>query len=356
MCGAILLSSMSSLTVTELRSDHDGLLWDQYVLSHPRSTGYHLIAWRRIVEEVFGHLCTYLMVRDERDELRGILPLVLLSSRLFGTFYVSLPFVNYGGVLADSEAVATLLTGEASRRAIDLSASHIELRHQEAGSIGWPSTQRKVSMRLDLPKTFDELWKGFPSKLRSQVRRAQKEDMVVGVGGEEHLEAFYRVFSRCMRDVGTPVYAKNFFGTILRTFPKESRICVVSLKGVAIAAGLLYGFRRVLEIPWAGSDRRYNHLSPNMLLYNSTMEYACQQGFQIFDFGRSTLDSGTYRFKQQWGAQPHPLYWYYWLAEGERMAELNPDNPKYKMAIALWRQLPLQAANLIGPHIVKYLP
>jgi FemAB-related protein (PEP-CTERM system-associated) len=159
-----------------------------------------------------------------------------------------------------------------------------------------------------------------------------------------------------MRDLGTPVYAKNFFGTILRTFPKESRICAVSLKGVTIAAGLLYGFRRVVEIPWAGTDRRYNHLSPNMLLYNSALEYACQQGFLVFDFGRSTVDSGTYRFKQQWGAQPHPLYWYYWLAEGERMPELNPDNPKYKAAIVLWRQLPLRAANLIGPHIVKYLP
>ncbi len=347
---------MSSLTVTDLRSDHDGLLWDQYVLAHPQSTGYHLIGWRRIIEEVFGHPCMYLMVRDDREELRGVLPMVLLSSRLFGTFFVSLPFVNYGGVLADSGEVATLLIGEARSRAIEASASHIEIRHQEAVPIEWPSTQKKVSMRLNLPIAYDALWKAFPSKLRSQVRRAQKEGMAVRVGGAEYLDEFYRVFSRCMRDLGTPVYEKDFFGVILRAFPKESRICVVSLREVPIAAGFLYGFRHMVEIPWAGTDRRYNHLSPNMLLYNSVLEYACQQGFQVFDFGRSTVNSGTYRFKQQWGAHPHPLYWYYWLADGKELPELNPDNPKYKAAIFLWRQLPLQAANLIGPHIVKYLP
>lgn len=348
--------SMPPLTVTELSSDHDRLQWDQYVLAHPQATGYHLVAWRHIVNEVFGHPCPYLMARDHGGELRGVLPTVLLSSRLFGRFFASLPFLNYGGMLADDEDTATLLLGEISKRAIDRSASHVELRHQGAGSIQWPSTQRKVSMRLDLPKAFDALWKGFPSKLRSQVRRAQKEGMAVAIGGEEQLDTFYDVFSRCMRDLGTPVYRKNFFGTILQTFPKESRICTVSLNGAPIAAGLLYGFRRMVEIPWAGADKRYNRLSPNMLLYNSVLEYACQEGFQIFDFGRSTVDSGTYRFKQQWGAQPHPLVWYYWLAEGKKLPELNPDNPKYQAAIALWQCLPLPVANLIGPHIVKYLP
>ena len=180
--------------------------------------------------------------------------------------------------------------------------------------------------------------------------------MTARVGGAECVEDFYRVFSRCMRDLGTPVYAKKFFDVLVKAFPKESRICVISLDGVPLAAGLLYGFRHTLEIPWAASDKRYNRLSPNMLLYSSALQYACQQGFQFFDFGRSTPDSGTYRFKEQWGAKPRQLYWYYWLAGGQRIPELNPDNPKFKAAISVWQHLPLPVTNLIGPHIVKYLP
>jgi FemAB-related protein (PEP-CTERM system-associated) len=180
--------------------------------------------------------------------------------------------------------------------------------------------------------------------------------MTVRFGGEELLDDYYLVFSRCMRDLGTPVYKKHFFRTIVETFPKEAMLSVVSLNGMPLAAGLLYGFRNTLEIPWAASDRRFSRLAPNMLLYSAVLEFACREGFREFDFGRSSVDSGTYRFKLQWGAQPRQLHWYYWLAEGQSIPELNPDNPKFKAAISVWRHLPLTVTNLIGPHIVKYLP
>jgi FemAB-related protein (PEP-CTERM system-associated) len=282
--------------------------------------------------------------------------LVLLSSPLFGRFFISLPFVNYGGVLADGEEARKLLLEGAVLEAKEAGASHIELRHQDMGDIGWSCSHRKVSMRLELPGQFEVLWSEFPSKLRSQVRRAQKEGMTVRIGGREHLEEFYSVFSRGMRDLGTPVYSKDFFEAILQTFPKESRICVVSSKGDTLAAGFLYGFRNTQEIPWASSDRRYNHLAPNMLLYSSALEYACQEGFQLFDFGRSTPGSGTYRFKEQWGARPVPLGWYYWLRDGNELPQLNPQNPKYSFAIKMWQKLPLAMTTLVGPRIVKYLP
>jgi FemAB-related protein (PEP-CTERM system-associated) len=211
-------------------------------------------------------------------------------------------------------------------------------------------------MRLELPKEFELLWREFPSKLRSQIRRAQKENMTVRVGGVEYLDEFYAVFARCMRDLGTPVYSKRFFRAICDHFPKESRICLVSFNGAPLAAGFLYGFRSVLEIPWAASDKRFSRLAPNMLLYSSVLEHACREGFQVFDFGRSTPDSGTYRFKEQWGAQPHQLHWYYWTTGGEKIPQLNPQNPKYELAIKIWRQLPLHLANWLGPHVVKYLP
>jgi serine/alanine adding enzyme len=342
--------------VSTLQSDQEAHDWDQYVLGRQNASGYHLSAWRRVIQEAFGHPTIYLMAKDEQGAIRGVLPLALLSSVIFGRFLVSLPFVNYGGLIADNDEAMTRLKEAAVRQAQLVKAAHIELRQQEPCGIDWPSSQRKVSMRAQLPSLFDELWSGFSSKLRSQVRRAQKEGMTARVGGAECVEDFYRVFSRCMRDLGTPVYAEKFFDVMVNAFPKESRICVVSLDGVPLAAGLLYGFRHTLEIPWAASDKRYNRLSPNMLLYSSALQYACQQGFQFFDFGRSTPDSGTYRFKEQWGAKRRQLYWYYWMAGGQSIPELNPDNPKFKAAISVWQHLPLPVTNLIGPHIVKYLP
>jgi FemAB-related protein (PEP-CTERM system-associated) len=281
---------------------------------------------------------------------------VFLSSPLFGRFLISVPYLNYGGILADSEEALIGLRDEAIARARLLQAAHIELRQLSPVDLGWRSTDRKLSMRLALPADYETLWKNFPSKLRSQVRRAQKERMCVRFGGLECMDDFYVVFSRCMRDLGTPVYGKQFFQAILSAFKDEARICVVSLDGVPVAAGFLYGFRHTIEIPWAASDKRYNKLAPNMLLYSAVLESACSQGYRVFDFGRSSPDSGTYRFKEQWGAKPAPMPWYYWLAQGGELPQLNPQNPKYRMAIGLWRRLPLCVANRVGPSIVKFLP
>jgi len=339
-----------------LISEQNETLWDPYIHKCPSASGYHLIGWRRIIEQSFGHRTIYLLARDEQGHPRGVLPLVLLSSKMFGRFLVSVPFVNYGGVLFDDEQAKGHLIQAAIEQAGLLRAKHIELRHEQSYDIQWSLSRRKVSMRLELPKDFELLWKQFPSKLRSQIRRAQKEGMAVRFGDLDCLDDFYAVFARCMRDLGTPVYSKRFFRTIIETFPKECRICSVTLNGMPLAAAFLYRFRSTLQIPWAASDKRYNRLSPNMLLYNAVLEHACNESFRVFDFGRSSPESGTYRFKQQWGAQPHQLYWHYWVENGHETPQLNPENPKYEFAIRLWRQLPLPVANWLGPHIVKYLP
>lgn len=344
------------MKIAMLEASRDDTTWDEFVLRHPLSSGYHTLAWRHIISDVFGHRTFYLMAKDAEGSVRGVLPLVLTKSPLFGRFLTSMAFFNYGGVLADNAESSTFLLDEAAQLAKEEKAFHIEMRQAGPVQTDWPVRCHKVSMRLALPPVYDTLLKGYPSKLRSQIRRAQKEGMDVRLGGGELLEEYYQVFARCMRDLGTPVYEKGFFQSIVETFPKEVSLCVVSLKGDALAAGLVYGFRQTLEIPWAASDKRYNKLAPNMLLYNAVLEYACRQGYKEFDFGRSSVDSGTYRFKQQWGAQPHQLYWYYWLADGQNIPQLNPSNPKFRAAIALWQRLPLVLTKLVGPHIVKYLP
>jgi hypothetical protein len=93
-----------------------------------------------------------------------------------------------------------------------------------------------------------------------------------------------------------------------------------------------------------------------MLLYWSCLEFACRRGYTVFDFGRSTPGEGTFRFKEQWGARPHQLYWYYWLRAGGQIPQVNPANPKYRTAIALWQRLPLGVTRWAGPRIVKYIP
>ena len=74
-----------------------------------------------------------------------------------------------------------------------------------------------------------------------------------------------------------------------------------------------------------------------------------------FDFGRSSADSGTYRFKKQWGAQPQPTVWQYHVRRGDIQA-VRPDSPRYRRRIEVWQKLPVWLTRLIGPSIVRGIP
>ena len=159
-----------------------------------------------------------------------------------------------------------------------------------------------------------------------------------------------------MRDLGSPPHSKYFIQNILEYFPDKSWITVIHLNKVPVAAGLLIKNGNTLDIPLASTIRRANPYSVNMMLYWEVLRIAINKGFSNFDFGRSSKDSGTFRFKKQWGTTPRQLYMHYWLDKNNEMPLLNPSNPKYALLINVWKRLPVGLASLIGPRIVKNLP
>lgn len=330
--------------------------WDAFVASRPEASVYHRSVYRSIVAEGTGH-SAQLLRATRRGEVVGALPLVHLKSVLFGSYFVSLPYFNHCGVLAADADVRRALLDAAADRARWVNASHVELRHLgPVEDVIWPAKTHKVEMLLDLPGSPGALWEAFKPKLRAQIRRPRKAGLYARLGGLERLDDFYAVFARNMRDLGTPVYSPGFFRAFLRHQPQNTRVAVIYRGGAPVGAGLVVSDGRTLEIPWASTLREANVDSPNMLLYWTLLEHAIETGHARFDFGRSTPDEGTFHFKRQWGATPVPLHWYYWLAEGGPLPELNPKNPKYEAAIRLWRRLPVAVTRVLGPPLVKNLP
>ncbi len=337
-----------------LASGGEQAVWDDYVSAHPQASPYHHWAFAQVAESAFGHRVHLLLAR-RGETVCGVLPLVELNSRLFGHFVVSVPFYNYGGPLADDDQVEQALIDFGCDQTDRLGASHLELRMMCPPSRELPVKTDKAVLLLDLPDSSEALWNGFKSKLRSQIRRPMKEGMTGRIGRGELVDDFYEVFARNMRDLGTPVYSRDFFITIMRHWP-DCFISVVYQGQQPVGAGFLIGHRGRLEIPWASTLRRFNRHSPNMLLYWQNLEWACDNGYRQFDFGRSSVDASTYRFKTQWGAQPSQCHWAYWLRDGGELPQMNPSNPRYRLAIAVWKRLPVGLTRLIGPHLVKYLP
>jgi FemAB-related protein (PEP-CTERM system-associated) len=328
---------------------------DAYVRTHPAATAYHDPAWPGVITRAFGHRSRYLVAESE-GRVVGVLPLVFFSSRVFGRFAVSLPFVNYGGVLADSRAAEAALLDAAVSATAAAGGSHLELRHLSRTFPALAARRHKVAMRRPLEDSTDRLWNGLDRKLRNQVRKAEKSALEGDAGGAERLDDFYAVFARNMRDLGTPVYGIRFFREVLAAFPDRTRVFVVRHEGRPVAASLVHWRGSTIEVPWASSLREFNPLCANVLLYWHMLRFAVERGFAVFDFGRSTPGEGTFQFKRQWGAEPGDMVWEYWTAAGRRAPALDPHNPKFALAIRMWQRLPVPIATAIGPLVVRSIP
>jgi serine/alanine adding enzyme len=326
--------------------------WEQFVAAQGDDAGYHAWDWQRVFEQAFGHRSVYLIAR-RGDAVTGVLPLVEIKSRLFGNTLTSLPFLNYGGVIADAAATGQALVAAARAEAEARRCRHVELRHVQAQFPNLPSKRHKVSMRLALAAN---MWEALDRKVRNQIRKAEKSGLVIERGGEALVGEFYKVFARNMRDLGTPVYSRRLFEEVLRTFPDRSLLHVVRLNGEAVAAGFTYRTAAMVQLPWASSIREFNSLCPNVLLYWDAIRFAQESGATTFDMGRSTPNEGTFKFKAQWGAEPVPLNWEYQLLAEDTMPNVSPANPKFQLAIALWQKLPLSVTLRVGPMIVRAMP
>ncbi len=267
-----------------------------------------------------------------------------------------------GGILADNRATEAALLSKAIKLGQKLKCSSIELRQtrplvspETDSSVSLDVQSHKVRMLLDLPDSSEALMKSFKSKLRSQIKKPIREGLTAKVGGSELADDFYQVFLINMRDLGSPVHSRKIIENVMRTYRQSARIIIVYKNRQPVAGSIVVGFRDILENPWASSLREYSRLSPNMLLYWTMLEYACDKGFKRFDFGRSTPGEGTWKFKKQWGAEANQLYWHYIYLNGKPVQQGTSEKSKFEKAIRLWQRLPVSVTKTIGPMIRKHI-
>ncbi len=357
---------------------NDSVVWNAYIDAHPKSTLYHLYNWKNIIEKTYAHKTYYLIAEQQPNKpnnstnpVIGILPLVHIKHFLFGNSLISIPFFDLGGILADNDEVEKALLSEAIKLAQKLKAKNIELRHPQPLSCirelnppnptnpSNPTTvvtkSHKVSMILNLPESSEELMKSFKSKLRSQIKKPVKEGLKSKIGGFELIDDFYKVFLVNMRDLGSPVHSKKLIQNVIEEFPEKAKIVIVYKEAQPIACSLVVSFKDTLENPWASALRKYSRLSPNMLLYWTMQKYACDNGFKYFDFGRSTPEEGTYKFKKQWSAKPFPLHWQYISLNGKSIEKETPEKSKFDETIKFWQKLPVPVTKILGPMIRQYI-
>lgn len=328
--------------------------WNAYVSAHPDATVFHLSGWRQVIERATGHRAHYLMAMDD-GRVVGIYPLFILSTRLFGTMGVSLPFVGYGGIASDGPEAERALAGEAETLARAAGCDSIELRQRYPLKGDWPTTDRKVVTVISTLGGADQVFARLHPNVRNKIRKAEKNGVSVQQG-TEYLPEFYDIYSRNLRDLGTPVITRRFFEAAVEAFPRQIRVYRAIRNGKTIAAKVVAMDPNTCYFTWSASLREELCHAPVHAMNWKAIEDACQAGCKRIDLGRSTAESSHHEFKKYWGGESRTLPWAYQLLGRSDIPGLNKENSSFSLAIALWKRLPLGLSRVLGPPIARGLP
>ncbi len=341
--------------------------YNEYVAAHPQATPYHCGAWLHATQSAYGHT-GWLISVHRNGSLCGVLPLVEVKPPIGAGSLVSLPFCDLGGVLADNADIRQRLIAEAKTLAKTNRIKILEIRESGAAleteqAIEALPAHTKVRMLCELPENSEALFKSYKPKLRSQIRKAEKNGLTAKLLTEpDAVNLFYDVFSQNMRRLGSPVHSLQWFKDLKAAYGDHLLIAVVFQGDKPVGAGIVLLEGKQACIPWASTLEEFNRLAPNMLLYWTLLSHVCDLGYTRFDFGRSTLGEGTYRFKKQWGAQPYELIWTEYL-DGVKKPASNDSRDTSASGISrlrplienIWRRLPLAMTNWLGPKLRRYI-
>lgn len=331
----------------------DENVWDQYIVSHSQGTVFHLNAWKRVVEKTFNHRHNYLIAETE-GEISGVFPMFEIKSILFGHFFVSIPFAEIGGVLADNDAIGEKLIEQAVMIQENSKSKYLEFRNRTEIT-GYQTKSLYYNFKKEISSENEENLLAIPRKSRAMVRNAIKKGLV-SEHGHHLLDDFYTILAINYHRLGTPIFPKRFFRQFLVEFKDNAGILTVRTEKNELAAAVLYFTFKDQMIPYyAGSDFSHRRLGPNDFMYWELMKLAVEKGLRYFDYGRSKEGTGSFDFKRHWGFEPKPLSYQYHLAPGIELPNLSPANPKYQKKIETWRKMPHSLTKIIGPLIAKNL-
>lgn len=329
--------------------------WNRFVAGCPSAVYTHLYEWRSVIGKAYGHKSLYLAAVNNNKEIRAALPLFRIKRPFWSSHWISIPFFDQAGVLGDPSAGNRLLERAGAVLNSKETASLSLRQDHHSGTMNLRVRGKdplifdeKVSMQVPLAPNQQEMMARFRSKLRSQINKGLKNGLTWDIGKERLIDPFYSVFSRNMRDLGSPVHSKRFFEAILNFLPANAFICVVYYRRTPVATSFMFRFKNRITNPWASSLKAYRHLNANMVLYWQMIRFACNLGMELFDMGRSSKGASTHKFKQQWGSREAPLKWYTWEFGGRKIVGET-------LSIAPWKKIPLRGANIAGPLIRKYI-
>ena len=199
--------------------------------------------------------------------------------------------------------------------------------------------QPRYVFRLDIKdKTEDEIFSGFHSKTRYNVRLAIKKGVEVKEGTREDLKEFHKIMVETGARDGFIIRPLSYFEKMYDELaPNHMKLLMAYHDGKAISGVIPIFYGNKTWYLYGASSNEYRNVMPNYLLYWEMIKISIARGDDMFDLrgvpGVADNSNGLYRFKKGFGAE-------YTEFIGELYIPFKPLTYKlYKIAEKIFRKV-----------------
>jgi CelD/BcsL family acetyltransferase involved in cellulose biosynthesis len=328
--------------------------WTKFVNSCSTATAFHHPAWAELLSACYGYRPFALVLLDGDKVIAGM-PFLEVGNALTGRRWVSLPFTDYCPPLAEGEAALTALTEALIEQRRREGIRAIEVKAPLPTGEGVHTRSDAVIHTLALSPDPDAVFHTFKkTQVQQCIIKAERDGVTVRRGDSvADLAIFYALHVQTRRRVGTPVQPRRYFDLLWkRLFEPGLGFLLVAYKGdVPLAGAVFLAWNGTVIYKYSASDPAHWRLRPNNLLLWTAIQWACENGYRTFDFGRTDLtDEGLRNFKNGWGTKEEPLI-YSVIADRPP----RPSSGRLKKAMgAVIRRSPSWVCRLIGECFYKY--
>lgn len=309
--------------------EHQDNKWMEFIEARPQANIFHHPAWMQLMHECYGYFPSILVVMDTNGNIRAGLPFMKVNSFLTGNRWVSLPFSDYCNPLYQDESAYKELTRQLVSMFRNGSLKKMEIRWGLPEQDDIQQVSQFVLHTIQLQPDPLQVSKHFKRTHLQNIRTAMERGVKVEFGDQlKHFKAFYNLQLGTRKRHGVPAQPWNYFELLWEHIVKAGMgfVLLATYEGKYIAGMVYLGWGKTLIAKYAASHQDYFTLRPNNLLFWEGIRWGCENGFSVFDMGRTEVENtGLRNFKSRWGAMEEPLRYSVLSSKQPRSSSGNLD-------------------------------
>jgi len=333
--------------------DYKDKSWLDYLESHSNATIFHHPAWIQLMEKSYGYR-PYVLVFNKDDKIRAGVPFMEIRSLITGNRYVSLPYTDYCQPLYEDDLSLKILTDWFNEAFQNKKMPRIQLRWDYPTTGHIKNQKIYVNHAIQIDSNPELVAKKLKRTHRQNIQTAINRGVVVDQGNQlEHLRSYYSLQLETRRRHGVPAQPWSFFNHLATTIFKQGLgfVMLAYYESKCIAGVVFLHWKHHLVAKYSASLEEAMILRPNNLLFWKGIEWGCNNGFSVFDFGRTEQSNqGLCRYKRGWGAEETELTYSIFSNKPVHSGE----DFSHKMMQSVIQKSPIWVCRLIGELLYRH--